>query len=251
MVDLDTTRRDAPWAWLKQGFSDMMSAPVISIGYGLVFTLVGIAITIGLWSIGQATLTPVLAGGFALIAPAFAVGIYRVSQVRESTASLLKLTKESSFSTFLVGHVTKKGTIAGPRVLEHMVDTVLYFEGDRHHAYRILRSVKNRFGAANEIGVFEMRETGLREVENPSEIFLSERSYGVSGSTVVCSPEGTRPILVEIQALVAPSQLSQPQGLTPPAQFRRVPVSTRFEVRRRSERGSSTNRVTAPKALGS
>lgn len=137
-----------------------------------------------------------------------------VSQVRESTASLLKITKDLEFSTFLVGHVTKKGTIAGPRVLEHMVDTVLYFEGDQHHAYRILRSVKNRFGAANEIGVFEMRETGLREVPNPSEIFLSERSYGVSGSTVVCSLEGTRPILVEIQALVTPSSYGTPQRTT-------------------------------------
>jgi DNA repair protein RadA/Sms len=134
-----------------------------------------------------------------------------VSQVRESTASLLKLTKTMEFATFLVGHVTKKGTIAGPRVLEHMVDTVLYFEGDRHHAYRILRSVKNRFGAANEIGVFEMRETGLKEVPNPSEIFLSERGYGVSGSTVVCAMEGTRPVLVEIQALVTPSSYGTPQ----------------------------------------
>jgi len=134
-----------------------------------------------------------------------------VSQVRESTASLLKLTKEREFSTFLVGHVTKKGTIAGPRVLEHMVDTVLYFEGDQNHAYRILRSVKNRFGAANEIGVFEMRKDGLREVPNPSELFLSERGYGVSGSTVVCSLEGTRPILVEIQALVTPTSYSTPQ----------------------------------------
>lgn len=134
-----------------------------------------------------------------------------VSQVRESTASLLKMTKEDEFSTFLVGHVTKKGTIAGPRVLEHMVDTVLYFEGDRHHAFRILRSVKNRFGAANEIGVFEMRETGLHEVPNPSEIFLSERGYGVSGSAVVCSLEGTRPILVEVQALVSPSSYGTPQ----------------------------------------
>jgi DNA repair protein RadA/Sms len=134
-----------------------------------------------------------------------------VSQVRESTASLLKMTKEQEFSTFLVGHVTKKGTIAGPRVLEHMVDTVLYFEGDQHHAYRILRTVKNRFGAANEIGVFEMREDGLHEVPNPSELFLSERGYGVSGSTVVCSLEGTRPILVEIQALVTPTSYNTPQ----------------------------------------
>ena len=134
-----------------------------------------------------------------------------VSQVRESAATLRRLTKELECATFLVGHVTKKGTIAGPRVLEHMVDTVLYFEGDRHHAYRILRSVKNRFGAANEIGVFEMRENGLRQVENPSEIFLAERGYGVSGSTVVCSLEGTRPILVEIQALVSDSRYSSPQ----------------------------------------
>ena len=145
-----------------------------------------------------------------------------VSQVRESTASLLKVTKEMEFSTFLVGHVTKKGTIAGPRVLEHMVDTVLYFEGDQHHAYRILRSVKNRFGAANEIGVFEMRETGLREVPNPSEIFLSERGYGVSGSTVVCSLEGTRPILVEIQALVTPSSYGTPQRTATGVEYKRL-----------------------------
>ena len=145
-----------------------------------------------------------------------------VSQVRESTASLLKLTKENDFSTFLVGHVTKKGTIAGPRVLEHMVDTVLYFEGDRHHAYRILRSVKNRFGPANEIGVFEMRETGLREVRNPSEIFLSERGYGVSGSTVVCSLEGSRPVLVEIQALVTPSSYGTPQRTATGFEYQRL-----------------------------
>src|SRR5690606_10126821 len=103
-----------------------------------------------------------------------------VSQVRESAAALLQVTKSMDFSTFLIGHVTKEGTIAGPRVLEHMVDTVLYFEGERHHAYRILRAVKNRFGSTNEIGVFEMRDVGLREVANPSEIFLSERSYGIS-----------------------------------------------------------------------
>lgn len=145
-----------------------------------------------------------------------------VSQVRESTASLRKLTKEEEFSTFLVGHVTKKGSIAGPRVLEHMVDTVLYFEGDAHHAYRILRSVKNRFGAANEIGVFEMRESGLREVPNPSEVFLSERGYGVSGSTVVCSLEGTRPLLVEIQALVTPTSYGTPQRTTTGFEYQRL-----------------------------
>ena len=134
-----------------------------------------------------------------------------VSQVRESTAALLQLTKGMGFPTFVVGHVTKEGAIAGPRVLEHMVDTVLYFEGDRHHAYRILRAVKNRFGSTNEIGVFEMTGAGLREVTNPSEIFLSERSYGASGSTVVCAVEGTRPVLVEVQALVTPTSYGTPQ----------------------------------------
>ena len=134
-----------------------------------------------------------------------------VSQVRESTSAIMQYTKGMDISTFIVGHVTKEGSIAGPRVLEHMVDTVLYFEGDRHHAYRILRAVKNRFGSTNEIGVFEMRETGLHEVTNPSQIFLSERTYGASGSTVVCSLEGTRPLLVEIQALVTPSSYGTPQ----------------------------------------
>lgn len=134
-----------------------------------------------------------------------------VSQVRESASSLLQVTKEMDFPTFLVGHVTKEGSIAGPRVLEHMVDTVLHFEGDRHHAFRILRCIKNRFGSTNEIGVFEMRESGLAEVTNPSEIFLSERGYDVSGSTVVCSMEGTRPVLVEIQALVTPTSYGTPQ----------------------------------------
>lgn len=134
-----------------------------------------------------------------------------VTQVRESTAAIQYLTKNLNCATFLIGHVTKDGSIAGPRVLEHMVDTVLHFEGDRHHAFRILRGIKNRFGATNEIGVFEMRETGLHEVGNPSEIFLSERAFGISGSTVVCSMEGTRPLLVEIQALVTPASYGTPQ----------------------------------------
>jgi DNA repair protein RadA/Sms len=134
-----------------------------------------------------------------------------VTQVRESAAILQHLTKSIGCATFLIGHVTKDGAIAGPRVLEHMVDTVLQFEGDRHHAFRILRSVKNRFGATNEIGVFEMHEGGLREVGNPSEIFLSERAFGISGSTVVCSMEGTRPLLVEIQALVTQTSYGTPQ----------------------------------------
>ncbi len=137
-----------------------------------------------------------------------------VSQVRESAAALMHLTKSLPMATFIVGHVTKTGEIAGPRLLEHMVDTVLYFEGDRHHSYRILRTVKNRFGSTNEIGLFEMRETGLRQVENPSEIFLSERRYGQSGSVVVCSIEGSRPLLVEIQALVSDSSYGVPQRTT-------------------------------------
>jgi len=134
-----------------------------------------------------------------------------VAQVRESTAALLDVTKTLPTTTFLIGHVTKAGSIAGPRVLEHMVDTVLHFEGDRHHAYRILRAVKNRFGAANELGVFEMREDGLEEVGNPSALFLSERQFGTSGAAVVCALEGTRPLLVEVQALVAPASYGTPQ----------------------------------------
>ena len=134
-----------------------------------------------------------------------------VAQVRESTAALLDVTKTLPTTTFLIGHVTKQGSIAGPRVLEHMVDTVLHFEGDRHHAYRVLRAVKNRFGAANELGVFEMREGGLKEVANPSALFLAERQFGMSGSAVACTMEGTRPLLVEIQALVSTASYGTPQ----------------------------------------
>ncbi len=128
-----------------------------------------------------------------------------VSQVRESTAELMKWAKNNQISIFIVGHVTKQGSIAGPRMLEHMVDTVLYFEGDQNYSFRILRSVKNRYGSTNEIGVFEMQEDGLKEVLNPSEIFLEERLAGTSGSSVVVSMEGTRPILAEIQALITPT----------------------------------------------
>ena len=134
-----------------------------------------------------------------------------VGQVRESASSLIQLAKSCGIAVFIVGHVTKDGAIAGPRVLEHMVDTVLYLEGDRHHSYRILRAVKNRFGSTNEIGVFEMRQAGLMPVDNPSRIFLSERSNETSGAVVVCSMEGTRPILAEIQALVAPTSYATPQ----------------------------------------
>jgi DNA repair protein RadA/Sms len=134
-----------------------------------------------------------------------------VGQVRSVTSKLLTTAKESGISVFLVGHVTKEGTIAGPKVLEHLVDTVLYFEGDGGHAYRILRAVKNRYGSTNEIGVFEMKDTGLAEVGNPSQIFLEERPRGVSGSVVIPCLEGTRPVLVEIQALVGASTLGVPR----------------------------------------
>lgn len=125
-----------------------------------------------------------------------------VSQVRESTAVLMQIAKGMNISVFIVGHVTKEGVVAGPRVLEHMVDTVLYFEGDRHASYRVLRGVKNRFGSTNEIGVFEMRESGLEEVPNPSEYMLEGKPEGASGSVVACTMEGTRPVLLEVQALV-------------------------------------------------
>ncbi len=145
-----------------------------------------------------------------------------VSQVRESAALLLRLAKTRGIPIFLVGHVTKEGVIAGPKVIEHMVDTVLQFEGEAHYAYRILRALKNRFGSTNEIGIFEMHDTGLREVLNPSEIFLSERHYGTSGSTVVASIEGSRPILVEVQALVTPTNYGMPQRTSTGFDYRRL-----------------------------
>ncbi|HKM20737.1 MAG TPA: DNA repair protein RadA [Lachnospiraceae bacterium] len=145
-----------------------------------------------------------------------------VSQVRESTGRLLQIAKGLAISIFIVGHVTKEGTVAGPRVLEHMVDTVLYFEGDRHAAYRILRGVKNRFGSTNEIGVFEMREVGLVEVKNPSEFMLNGRPENASGSVVTCSIEGTRPILIEIQALVCRTNFGIPRRQATGTDFNRV-----------------------------
>ena len=145
-----------------------------------------------------------------------------VSQVRESTSVLMQLAKGLGISVCIVGHVTKEGTVAGPRVLEHMVDTVLYFEGDRHASYRILRGVKNRFGSTNEIGVFEMRENGLAEVENPSEFMLNGRPEAASGSIVACSMEGTRPILLEIQALVCHSTLAVPRRTAAGMDYNRV-----------------------------
>ena len=145
-----------------------------------------------------------------------------VSQVRESTNILMQIAQGMGVSIFIVGHVTKEGNVAGPRVLEHMVDTVLYFEGDRHASYRILRAVKNRFGSTNEIGVFEMCNTGLEEVKNPSEYMLNGRPEDASGSVVACSMEGTRPILVEIQALVCQSNFGIPRRTAVGTDFNRV-----------------------------
>lgn len=147
-----------------------------------------------------------------------------VSQVRECTSELMRIGKTKGIAIFIVGHVTKEGSIAGPRLLEHMVDTVLYFEGERHHTYRILRAVKNRFGSTNEMGIFEMKEAGLEEVENPSEIFLEERSQGAAGSTVVASMEGTRPVLVEIQALISPTSFGNPRRMATGIDHNRVPL---------------------------
>ncbi len=145
-----------------------------------------------------------------------------VSQVREATNTFMQIAKGMEITVFLVGHVTKEGVVAGPRVLEHMVDTVLYFEGDRYAAYRILRGVKNRFGSTNEIGVFEMRESGLSEVANPSEYMLSGKPEGASGSIVACAMEGTRPILVEVQALVCRTNFGIPRRTAVGADINRV-----------------------------
>lgn len=145
-----------------------------------------------------------------------------VSQVREVTAELMQLAKTNNIATFIVGHVTKEGTLAGPRMLEHMVDTVLYFEGERQHTFRILRAVKNRFGSTNEIGIFETRASGLVEVLNPSQVFLEERLDGATGSAIVVTMEGTRPILAEVQALVTPTVFGNAKRTTTGLDFNRV-----------------------------
>ncbi|WP_069651023.1 DNA repair protein RadA [Caloranaerobacter ferrireducens] len=145
-----------------------------------------------------------------------------VSQVREISSMLMKVAKEREIATFIVGHVTKSGAIAGPRVLEHMVDTVLYFEGERHHTYRVLRAVKNRFGSTNEIGIFEMRDSGLVEVINPSEMLLSGRPINASGNVVVPSIEGTRPMLIEMQALVSYTAFGMPRRIATGVDYNRV-----------------------------
>ena len=145
-----------------------------------------------------------------------------VSQVRESTGTLMQIAKGLGISIFIVGHVTKEGVVAGPRVLEHMVDTVLYFEGERHHTFRILRAVKNRFGSTNEIGIFEMQSGGLVEVLNPSQVFLEERLDGATGSAIVVTMEGSRPILAEVQALVTPTVFGNAKRTTTGLDFNRV-----------------------------
>lgn len=145
-----------------------------------------------------------------------------VSQVRECSGELIRLSKSKGISTFLVGHVTKSGTIAGPKVLEHMVDTVLYFEGERHLVYKILRAVKNRFGSTDEIGIFEMTGIGLRGVSNPSNLFLTDRKMDASGSAVFCGVEGTRPILVEMQALVSYSSFNMPRRMASGVDYNRM-----------------------------
>lgn len=145
-----------------------------------------------------------------------------VSQVREATGSLMRIAKTMNIAIFIVGHVTKEGSIAGPKVLEHIVDTVLYFEGERHHTYRILRAVKNRFGSTNEIGIFEMRDSGLVEVLNPSELMLTGRPKDVPGTVVVSSIEGTRPVLVELQALVSPTSFGMPRRMATGIDYNRV-----------------------------
>ena len=145
-----------------------------------------------------------------------------VSQVREVTAELMQLAKTNNIATFIVGHMTKEGTLAGPRTLEHMVDTVLYFEGERQHTFRILRAVKNRFGSTNEIGIFEMQSGGLVEVVNPSEVFLEERLDGATGSSIVVTMEGTRPILAEVQALVKPTMFGNAKRTTTGLDFNRA-----------------------------
>lgn len=147
-----------------------------------------------------------------------------VSQLRESTSYLIKIAKTTNIPVFIVGHITKDGTIAGPKVIEHMVDVVLQFEGERTHFYRILRGIKNRFGSTNEIGIFEMTEKGLKEVTNPSEVFLSQRNYGASGCVISSAIEGTRPILIEVQALVASTSYGVPQRTAMGFDYKRLSI---------------------------
>jgi len=164
-----------------------------------------------------------------------------VTQIRECTSSLMQLAKAKGSAVIIVGHVTKEGYIAGPKVLEHIVDTVLQFEGERNHSYRILRAQKNRFGSTNEIGIFEMHSDGLTEVTNPSEIFLSEREKMVSGSVVTASMEGTRPVLLEVQALVTPSNYGNPQRVATGFDYRRLSILLAVLEKRAQLRVSTAN----------
>ncbi len=164
-----------------------------------------------------------------------------ITQIRECTSQLMETAKKNNISILIVGHVTKEGFIAGPKVLEHMVDTVIQFEGESHHAFRILRAQKNRFGSTNEIGIFEMHEDGLTEVKNPSEVFLSEREKEISGSAITSSIEGTRPILLEVQALVTPSNYGNPQRVATGFDFRRLSILLAVLEKRSGLRLSANN----------
>jgi DNA repair protein RadA/Sms len=164
-----------------------------------------------------------------------------VTQIRECTSLLMEEAKKGHFAVILIGHVTKEGIIAGPKVLEHIVDTVLQFEGESNHSFRILRSQKNRFGSTNEIGIFEMHENGLAEVKNPSELFLSDRDKNVSGSAITASVEGTRPILLEVQALVTPSNYGNPQRVTTGFDSRRLSILLAVLEKRANLRLSANN----------
>jgi len=195
------------------------------------------AVSRGVWVVAETDLDAVLAS-VRKLRPSLVVvdsiqTVYRpdlpsapgsVGQVRECAAALLQLAKSEGVAVVLVGHVTKEGMLAGPKVLEHLVDTVLYFEGERHQAYRVLRATKNRFGSTNEIGVFEMGPTGLVEVPNPSAVFLGERPPGAAGAAVVCTVEGSRPLLVEVQALVSPSAFGTPRRATSGVDYNRLLV---------------------------
>jgi DNA repair protein RadA/Sms len=164
--------------------------------------------------------------------PGIDSGAGSITQVRESAQRLQELAKQSGVAVFLVGHVTKEGAIAGPRVLEHIVDTVLYLEGDHFHAYRLLRSVKNRFGATSEVGVFEMHATGMREVENPSEAFLAERVVNTPGSAIAVTMEGTRPLLVEVQGLTSPTTFGHPRRTANGVDYSRLLLTIAVLTRR-------------------
>jgi DNA repair protein RadA/Sms len=164
-----------------------------------------------------------------------------ITQIRECTSQLMDTAKKNGISILIVGHVTKEGFIAGPKVLEHMVDTVIQFEGESHHSFRILRAQKNRFGSTNEIGIFEMHEDGLTEVKNPSKVFLSEREKEISGSAITASIEGTRPILLEVQALVTPSNFGNPQRVATGFDYRRLSILLAVLEKRGGYRLSANN----------